>query len=211
MLDRPLRRHLAFFGHHLAQQLAVHPLHHHVHPRPVVLGVDAHHVGVVQRQPDRLLALEAVKQRRVRLHREMRNLQRNLASIAQVGGAKDGSHPALGDGSVNAEMVQFLAGFKVCGKAHRLAFLGPDVLAFRAELHGRSTDRSQYRWPPCSHLAGNSGGASGCTLAPLALSHTFRRKNCIENPQISRKHDRRRPSAARFACVSPPGGSPIGI
>ena len=94
---------------------------------------------MVQRQPDCLLPLKAVKQRRVRLHRKVGNLQRDLPSIPQIRSPIDRGHAALGYRFVNAEMVQLLAGFKQFRETHG-SLSCPDVLAFLADLHGRSTD-----------------------------------------------------------------------
>ena len=129
--ERPRSRHLALLEHHLAQQAAIHPLHHHIHPRPLVVGVDAHYIGVVEREADCLLALEAVEEGRVGLHGKVRDLQRYLAAVPQVGCPVDGCHPTLGYGFVNAVVVKFLAGCKSCGKTHGLAFIGPNVAGLR--------------------------------------------------------------------------------
>ena len=148
-VDRPRGRHLALLEHHLTQQAPVHPLHRHVHPGPVLVGEDAHHVGVVQRQSDRLLALEAVEQGRIGFHGEVRDFQRYLTVVPQVRRPVDGRHAALGNRRINAVMVKDLACFKGSGKAHGLAFNGLDALALSAQPDGRLANLFEYSWAAC--------------------------------------------------------------
>jgi hypothetical protein len=43
-------------------------------------------------------------------------------------------------------MVQHLAWFKISGKAHGLAFIGPDALALSTQLDGRLANLFEYSW-----------------------------------------------------------------
>ncbi len=143
-------RHLALFEHDLAEQAALDPLHDHIDPGAVLVGVETHDVGVVERQADGLLALEAVEEGRVGLHGEVRDFEGDLAAVAEVGGAEDGRHSAIGHGGVDAVVIKYLAGFKSCGKAHGLAFIGPDALALGTGWHGRAANLFEYiRAPAC--------------------------------------------------------------
>ena len=61
---------------------------------------------------DLALALETVEQHRIGFHFRMRNLDRDLAAVAHIGGAKDRRHAAAGDQSFDAVVVKLFAGMK---------------------------------------------------------------------------------------------------
>ena len=67
---------------------------------------------MVQLLADLAFALETVEQHRIGFHFRMRNLDRHLAAVAHVGGAKNGGHAAAGDQSFDAVVVELLAGMK---------------------------------------------------------------------------------------------------
>ena len=96
----------------LAQQAAVHPLHHHVDPAAVVVGEHLHDAGVIQLFADLGFARETVEKNGVGFHLRMRNLDGDLAAIAHVGGPEDGGHPAARDESLNAVMIELIAGME---------------------------------------------------------------------------------------------------
>ena len=66
---------------------------------------------MIHHSADLGLALEAVEQHRLAFHLGMRNLDRHLFAVVQIGGAKDGSHAAAGHDGVNPVMVQGIADF----------------------------------------------------------------------------------------------------
>ena len=88
---------LPLLAQHLPEQAAVHPLHHHVELAAVVVGQHLHDAGMVELLADLALALEAVEEHRIGFHLRVRNLDRHLAAVAHVGGAKDRGHAAAGD------------------------------------------------------------------------------------------------------------------
>ena len=112
IFDGALQRQLAAVVQHLAEQAAVHPLHHHVDLAAVVVGQHLHDAGVVQLLADFGLALEAIVKHGIGFHLRMRNLDRDLAAVAHIGGAKNGRHAAAGDKSFNAVVVELIAGME---------------------------------------------------------------------------------------------------
>ena len=91
------RQHSCLLMQNLAQQAALHPLHHHVDPAAVAVRQHFHDAGMIQLFADLGLALEAVEEHRVGFHLRMRDLDGDLAAVAHIGGAKNRGHAAAGD------------------------------------------------------------------------------------------------------------------
>ena len=66
-LDGALRRQLLLFMDDVAQQPALHPLHHHVDLAAGVVSQHLHHAGMIQHLADLRFALEALEQHRIGL------------------------------------------------------------------------------------------------------------------------------------------------
>src|ERR1035437_747174 len=107
------------FGHNLAQQAALAPLHDHVNAGAILSAIDAHHLGVEKLFADGGLALKAVKEDGIGFHVGMGNLEGNHAVVAYVHGAEDGRHTAAGNGRFNAIEVDLRAVFDAVEKTAR--------------------------------------------------------------------------------------------
>ena len=83
-MHRALGRQLLLFDQNLAKQAAFHPLHHHIDAAVAVGWKYLHHVRMVQRRADILLALEAVEQYRIALHLRMGDFDRNRCTCIDV-------------------------------------------------------------------------------------------------------------------------------
>jgi hypothetical protein len=92
----------------LAQKPAVHPLHDHVNLAPVFVDIDLHYAGMVHVLADFLFTAKTVEEERVALHFGMRNLDGDLATVAQVSGAEDGSHAAACDKFIQTVVIELL-------------------------------------------------------------------------------------------------------
>ena len=78
----------------------------------IVVRQYLHHAGMIELLPDFAFALKAIVEHRIGLHFRMWDFDRDLAAIAQIGGAKDRGHAAAGDQAFNAVMVELVAGMK---------------------------------------------------------------------------------------------------
>ena len=94
------------------QQPPLDPLDDHVEAAALFAVVGLHHAGVVQFLADLLLALEALDQDRVGLHLRQRNLDGHLPAVVQVGGPVEHRHAAVGNGGLDAVVVERFSGFK---------------------------------------------------------------------------------------------------
>jgi hypothetical protein len=67
---------------------------------------------------DLVFALEPVEEHGVGFHRRVGHFQRDGAAVAEIGGAVDGGHSALGNGRVDAVIVDLLARLNFGKKPH---------------------------------------------------------------------------------------------
>ncbi len=96
----------------LPEEAALHPLHHHVKRAAIAVGKHLHDTRVIELLADFALAMKTVEKHRVGFHLRMRDLDGDLASVAQIGGSKDGGHAAAGDQAFNAVMIELVAGME---------------------------------------------------------------------------------------------------
>ena len=80
---------------------------------------------------DLLLALEALDQNRIRLHLGERNLDGHLSAGIQVGRPVEHRHAAVGDGGIDAVVVERVSGF-VGGHLARCQVSIPPIVSCRS-------------------------------------------------------------------------------
>src|SRR5437870_5392081 len=95
--------------HELAQALALHQLHRHVHPALVAGLEELDDVGVIEPLPDLLLALEALEEDHVALELEVRDLERDRLAADGILRLEDRRHPAPGDELGDLVLVELVA------------------------------------------------------------------------------------------------------
>src|SRR2546428_1570321 len=95
--------------HELAQALALHQLHRHVHPALVAGLEELDDVGVIEPLPDLLFALEALEENHVALELEVRDLERDGSAAGGVLRLEDRGHPAPGDELGDLVLIELVA------------------------------------------------------------------------------------------------------
>ena len=99
----------ALLGKYLTQKPSGNPFHHDVRARTLRVGEGPHDIGMVEHGANLLFALETVDEAGV--GGGVGNLDGDLAAVAEIGGAINGGHRALGDTCVEAEAVELPDGF----------------------------------------------------------------------------------------------------
>ena len=107
---RALRRQFLLLDQDLPQQPSIDPLQNHIHLAAVFVGEHFHHRGMVQFRADLFLAPKALVKSGIAFHFGVGNLDGYVAIVAQIGAAKNRSHPAASNELVDAVMVQCVAG-----------------------------------------------------------------------------------------------------
>ena len=95
---------------YLAQELAIHPLHHHVDLAVIAVREDFHHAGVVQRLPDLFLTMEAVEKHRITFHLRVRDFKGHRPAGARIGSAENGGHAATGSDALYLVVIELFPG-----------------------------------------------------------------------------------------------------
>ena len=89
-------------------------------------------LGVIEAGADLFFSLESLEEDGIGFHGAVGDFEGNLAGIANVSGAIDGSHAAFGNQGLDAIVVEDCAGFQFLKVAHGLPFLSDAPGEYRA-------------------------------------------------------------------------------